>query len=1388
MGSIDFMDNILTPSQYSEISSNPAITTGFVAETEMVEYDLNNYVAPFNNTDYRMAFEFMTNKSEYLNTYYPGGGTPMYAPIDFNPFGQAADAYCRALYPTNFLQAYKDLCQSGYPLVAENSTNGFGGANQPTANSGCSTWFFPSPYPTVASTTYDGLGDSSSPYQLAVPNATIQIIARTERPERTDQAAFLNTVCGTATSEFTTFVKNYYASNSSFFKGLYALPTIGGVVQYPVINFLDTLMPRASTNVEVMTYYRFQMYTGAWVLDEFQDTLEIWLSSETPQVNGWGPDLLNYDMFNWQAAVTPGTGYDWNNSAGMPDYDYYTLQSLSAVIPGITPPAAATWHNSSMYWAIQAQEELMRDAPLIPMFYYSGYSAVLTHDNYTVNEMGIGFDNWFTFLDAQTPTGTLTWGWQADIENPNPISSNLYSTSSDPFLTWDWDIMSCIYDSMLSVNPYTEAIIPSLATGYSLTVSDPTNPFGPTCSSALMTMRSDAFWQDLPAMTRNQYTLDAGPELNGPITDQQVTPLDVAFTYEYITHDGLYQPEGGSLYGYVYDVGQVVISSVYQSRWNSLLTTYHTKYNGTVVDYPWENATYIMDPAGGNCLSYPITGSFAPANFVQFSSTLSPNQIEIYFTDQPGWLVYYTELAIPILPMYIFSHLAEASWPDSAVAFGFKSPSEYSMVLDPAGANLLFGSGPYVWTGFATGTYTLKAYTAGVSYEGITEDKSYWASANMPSTEVYLNPSRVSGITGQTVNVTLEISDVVNLCAFQAGCTFNPLVVHCLGVFDGGFLGSLGGTEIVTAGSIDNVNGRVNPYNFALNGTGKAPTGSGALLIFEFQINGTGGSEVHLIDWIPFGTNGNLIPTTSIDCSTTSKGVVQIVGNPEGTAVASPYAGFNALTAQTVSTSVNGTTYNGNMSFTIYSPDANYLDNENQGFFSVAIPRALMTCNASNQWYLSLNGVPQSSRVVSENATETFVSLELNYSATGLEQVEILSVYYWGTGQYQTAISTTGKNVSVAPSTCAQVTFANVTTTGALTMNVTQPSSNATGLTTAANSVFVTFQTNATYHGNVTLSFRYNPAGLTLAEQEAIRIWLWNTTSNAWRDITTHVNTTTDTVYGVSPHLSCFGITCTLSLLGSNGQTIQTVIQTPSSPPLGLPIGLEAIGYYNITAIAQYSKPVTIQLAYNASAISPQQAQFLQMWLWNTSSNEWVEIPTRVDTTNCLVYGLSPHLSCFGITCQQPFPAGVAMEGASCSKTIVGQGYNVIINLQIQNQGTSTQSFTVFVYANSTAVYSEQISNLAPQKVTNVTFEFTASLNYGNYSVSACSQPIKWVKVTIPGDVNGDGVVNIRDGALIGEYWGMTVPPAPANVDVGGYGVINIRDGAIIGAHWGQSV
>ena len=101
--------------------------------------------------------------------------------------------------------------------------------------------------------------------------------------------------------------------------------------------------------------------------------------------------------------------------------------------------------------------------------------------------------------------------------------------------------------------------------------------------------------------------------------------------------------------------------------------------------------------------------------------------------------------------------------------------------------------------------------------------------------------------------------------------------------------------------------------------------------------------------------------------------------------------------------------------------------------------------------------------------------------------------------------------------------------------------------------------------------------------------------------------------------------------------------------------------------------------------------------------------------------------------------------------TAVYKGYNMTISVQLQNQGSIPQTFTLFVYANGTAIYSEQVSNLSSPELTTIRFNFTANLAYGNYSMSACGQPIKFVKIIKVGDL-GSRVYNATTKTYQNEF------------------------------------
>jgi hypothetical protein len=147
-----------------------------------------------------------------------------------------------------------------------------------------------------------------------------------------------------------------------------------------------------------------------------------------------------------------------------------------------------------------------------------------------------------------------------------------------------------------------------------------------------------------------------------------------------------------------------------------------------------------------------------------------------------------------------------------------------------------------------------------------------------------------------------------------------------------------------------------------------------------------------------------------------------------------------------------------------------------------------------------------------------------------------------------------------------------------------------------------------------------------------------------------------------------------------------------------------------------------------------------------------------------------------------------------------GQGYSDSINVTVANQGTYMETFNATLCAN-TIIIATQTVTLAIATSQNITFTWnTAGFAYGTYVISAnitlaSGETNNWtgpfnygkVKVTIPGDINGDGVVNAEDLGIMATYWLETVPPAPTNVDIGNYGIINAKDLGILATYWLQS-
>jgi hypothetical protein len=163
-------------------------------------------------------------------------------------------------------------------------------------------------------------------------------------------------------------------------------------------------------------------------------------------------------------------------------------------------------------------------------------------------------------------------------------------------------------------------------------------------------------------------------------------------------------------------------------------------------------------------------------------------------------------------------------------------------------------------------------------------------------------------------------------------------------------------------------------------------------------------------------------------------------------------------------------------------------------------------------------------------------------------------------------------------------------------------------------------------------------------------------------------------------------------------------------------------------------------------------------------------------------------------------PPDIAVTNLATSKTVVGQGYAIMVNVTCENRGQKLESFNIIISANSSAIDSEPIT-LAIVNRTLVLKWNTTSFAYGNYTLSAYAEPLPEetsvldntftltiaIHVGVPGDVSGsipgvyDGITNMKDIQYLIIQFG-TFPISAnwnPNADINGDSRVDIRDIAI---------
>jgi hypothetical protein len=202
--------------------------------------------------------------------------------------------------------------------------------------------------------------------------------------------------------------------------------------------------------------------------------------------------------------------------------------------------------------------------------------------------------------------------------------------------------------------------------------------------------------------------------------------------------------------------------------------------------------------------------------------------------------------------------------------------------------------------------------------------------------------------------------------------------------------------------------------------------------------------------------------------------------------------------------------------------------------------------------------------------------------------------------------------------------------------------------------------------------------------------------------------------------------------------------------------------------------------------------------VWKYSTTGEVHSSPAIADGTVYVGSYDGNLYAIGRTCD------IAVTDVAPSKTVIGQGYNLEIIVTVENQGNYTETFNVTIYANATEIETREIALSSGNSIL-ITFTWnTSSFSFGNYSITVLVETIEveWdvgdnslsaddeVVITFPGDVDGDGDVDIFDIVKIAGCYGSGEgePEYLANSDIDGDGDIDIFDVVNAASNYGTNL
>jgi uncharacterized repeat protein (TIGR01451 family) len=161
----------------------------------------------------------------------------------------------------------------------------------------------------------------------------------------------------------------------------------------------------------------------------------------------------------------------------------------------------------------------------------------------------------------------------------------------------------------------------------------------------------------------------------------------------------------------------------------------------------------------------------------------------------------------------------------------------------------------------------------------------------------------------------------------------------------------------------------------------------------------------------------------------------------------------------------------------------------------------------------------------------------------------------------------------------------------------------------------------------------------------------------------------------------------------------------------------------------------------------------------------------------------------------------IAVTDITASESAIAEGSTLSIDVTVANKGYYPETFNLTLYVDTTAIQTENITLLGGNSATIVFLWNTTGFAKGNYTISAYAWPVSGeidttdnlyagglIQVTIPGDINTDGIVDIFDIVIVALEFGHPPPPiVDLRADVNKDGLVDIFDIVVVALHFGET-